>query len=97
MSPTTSSTGLTGHAGAQVEGTRAGRLCGCGACPSVELTDADGVSPEMTSNRVVLHAETEGALVLLFLDDDQLSYLELVPLDERSFGEFPDPADLRTG
>ena len=81
---------------AQVEITRAGRPCGCGSCPSIELTDAAGVSPEMTSSRVVLQAETRGALVLLFIDDDQLSYLELAPTDDGSFGEFPAPADIRT-
>lgn len=82
---------------AQVGSTRAGRPCGCGSCPSIELTAADGASPEMTSSRVVLNAETDGAMLLLFIDDDQLSYLELAPTDDGSFGEFPAPADIRTG
>jgi len=81
---------------AQVGSTRAGRGCGCGSCPSIELTAADGASPEMTSSRVVLNAETDGAMLLLFIDDDQLSYLELAPTGDGSFDEFPAPADIRT-
>lgn len=81
---------------AQLATTRAGRPCGCGTCPSIELTDAAGVSPELTSSRVVLDAETDKAMLLLFIDDDQLSYLELAPTAEKTFAEFPDPADIRT-
>ncbi len=81
---------------AQLATTRAGRPCGCGTCPSIELTDAAGVTPEMTSSRMVLEAETDKAMLLLFIDDDQLSYLELAPTDEQTFAEFPDPADIRT-
>jgi hypothetical protein len=80
---------------AQVATTRAGRRCGCGTCPSVELTDAAGVTPEATSSRVVLGAELEQATVLLFIDDDRLSYLELAPTDERTYADFPDPVALR--
>ncbi|HLL67550.1 MAG TPA: hypothetical protein VK453_17830 [Micromonosporaceae bacterium] len=61
---------------AQLATTRAGRHCGCGTCPSIELTDAAGVSPEMTISRVVLDAESDNAMLLLFIDDDQLSYLD---------------------
>jgi hypothetical protein len=81
---------------AQLATARAGRHCGCGTCPSIELTDEAGVSPGMTSSRVVLNAETDKAMLLLFIDDDQLSYLELAPTDERTFAEFPDPADICT-
>jgi hypothetical protein len=81
---------------AQLAGTRAGRPCGCGTCPSVELTDADGVTPQADGRRVVLEAQTDEALLLLFVDDDRLSYLELAPLGERTFDAFPEPADLRT-
>lgn len=81
---------------AQLSTTRAGHPCGCGTCPSIELTDAAGVTPEMTTSRVVLDAVTDTAIVLLFIDDDQLSYLELAPTDEQTFTEFPDPADIRT-
>jgi hypothetical protein len=81
---------------AQLMTTRAGRPCECGSCPSIELTDADGVSPEMTRSRVVLDAQTDGAMVMLFIDDDQLSYLELAPTGECTFAEFPLPNDFRT-
>ncbi len=81
---------------AQLMTTRAGRPCGCGSCPSIELTDADGVSPEMTRSRVVVDAQTDGAMVMLFIDDDQLSYLELAPTGECTFAEFPHPNDFRT-
>lgn len=81
---------------AQLVTTRAGRPCRCGSCPSIELTDTDGVSPEMINSRVVLSAETDEAMLLLFIDDDLLSYLELAPMDDQTFAEFPDPADIRT-
>ncbi|MEJ5913169.1 hypothetical protein [Pseudokineococcus sp. 1T1Z-3] len=84
---------------AQVPGTRAGARCGCGSCPSIELTDAAGETPDMQDDRVVLEAGATGALLLLFIDDDRLSYLELAPLsDKTSFRHFPDPQrlDMRT-
>ncbi len=76
--------------------TRAGRPCGCGSCPSIELTDTAGVSPELTRSRVVLDAQTNEGMLLLFIDDDQLSYLELAPMGDRTFADFPDPTDIRT-
>jgi hypothetical protein len=80
---------------AQLRTARAGRPCGCGSCPSIELTDTAGVSPEMTKSRVVLGAVSDEAMLLLFIDDDQLSYLELAPTGDRTFAEFPDPSDIR--
>jgi hypothetical protein len=81
---------------AQLATTRAGRPCGCGTCPSIELTDAVGISPEMTKSRVVLDVATDKAMLLLFIDDDRLSYLELAATDEQTFAEFPNPAEMRT-
>lgn len=81
---------------AQLPTTRAGRACGCGSCPSIELTDTAGASPEVTTSRVVLSAETDEALLLLFIDDDRLSYLELAPSADHAVAEFPDPDDVRT-
>lgn len=40
----------------------------------------------------MLEAGCPGALLLLFIDDDQLSYLELAPVADEVFAEFP-PAD----
>ena len=75
----------------QVPHTRAGRQCGCGTCPSFELTDPAGATPDVPDHRVVLEAGTTGALLLLFIDDDRLSYLELAPLDDgTAFQTFPD-------
>ncbi|MFB9376692.1 hypothetical protein ACFFKU_04235 [Kineococcus gynurae] len=80
---------------AQVPGTRVGRGCGCGACPSIDLTDADGVIPGWEESRIVLSGETDGAMLLLFVDDDRLSYLELAPLDDDArFAEFPPEEEL---
>lgn len=76
---------------------RAGRPCGCGTCPSVELVDEDGRTPEGRSSRVVLSAGAPGALVLLFVDDDRLSYLELAPDEDEVFEEFPPAAELDLG
>ena len=80
---------------AQLATARAGRPCGCGTCPSIELTDADGSTPETPGGRVVLDAETDEAMVLLFIDDDRLSYLELAPTEDRVFAEFPEITDIR--
>lgn len=80
---------------AQVAQTRAGRRCGCGSCPSFDLTDLAGATPDMDDSRVVLEASTTGALLLLFVDDGRLSYLELAPLDDQSYGQFPDPRDVQ--
>ena len=80
---------------AQLRTARAGRPCGCGSCPSIELTARAGVSPEMAKSRVILSAESDEAMLLLFIDDDQLSYLELAPTGDRTFAEFPDPTDIR--
>lgn len=76
--------------------TRAGRRCDCGSYPSIELTGGTGVSAVRTRSRVVLVAQTDEAMVLLFIDDDQPSYLELAPTGDRSFAAFPRPAEIRT-
>lgn len=79
----------------QVARTRAGRRCGCGSCPSIELTDLAGATPDMQDSRVVFEASTTDAVLLLFIDDGRLSYLELAPLDEESHVKFPDPQRLQ--
>ncbi|MGO0578109.1 hypothetical protein [Ornithinimicrobium panacihumi] len=80
---------------AQLPTARAGRRCGCGTCPSVDLTDETGRVRQRERSRVVLSADAPGAMLLLFIDDDELSYLELAPIDEDgSFDAFPDVGDL---
>lgn len=78
----------------QVATARAGASCGCGTCPSIELTDAQGRTPGEDGPRVVLSGEVPGALVHLFVDEDRLSYLELSPLDDVAFTEFPPVTEL---
>lgn len=80
---------------AGVAQTRAARRCGCGSCPSVDLTDLEGVTPDITDSRVVVEASMADALLLLFVDDGRLSYLELAPLDEKAHSRFPDPNHLQ--
>ena len=81
---------------AQVPQTLAGRPCGCGTCPSIELTDAEGRTPTTGDGRVVLQAAAPGALLLLFVDEDRLSYLELAPLEGDSVLAFPAATDIDT-
>ena len=78
---------------AQVPTTRAGRRCTCGTCPSIELTDPAGWTPDVDDSRVALQAGAQGAALLLFIDEDRLSYLELAP-DAATFHDFPDPQGL---
>ena len=76
----------------QVPSTHAGARCRCGTCPSIDLTDEAGTTAD-GDDRVVLEASAEGAMLLLFIDDGRLSYLELAPLDDDvSFAEFPEPS-----
>ncbi|GAA0311504.1 hypothetical protein [Kineococcus aurantiacus] len=80
----------------QVPHTLAGRSCGCGICPSIELTDAEGHTPATVDGRVVLQAEAPGALLMLFVEEDRLSYLELAPLAGDSIKVFPASTDIST-
>lgn len=76
----------------QIPDIRAGRRCECGQCPSIELCTDASTAPAAHDTRVVLQASTTDALLLLFIDDDTLSYLELAPIsDDVAIAEFPDP------
>lgn len=81
---------------AQVPGTRAGRPCGCGSCPSIGLTDAAGRTPATGDGRTVLNAGAPGALLMLVIDEDRLSYLELAPLEDGGTTTFPSSTDIDT-
>lgn len=82
----------------QLPHTRVGGHCGCGSCPSIELVDVAGTAPEF-ADRIVLEgsltdlADPRGqpsqAIVLLFIDSDRLSHLELAPMDDVSVPAFP--------
>jgi hypothetical protein len=76
-------------AAAMVHGT-----CGCGSCPSIDLAPgakADSASP---GRRTVLEASTADAFLLVFIDDDRPTYLELAPFGDDPITEFPLVADV---
>ena len=77
----------------QVSGARAGSPCGCGTCPSIAIEDEHGRTPD-SGRRVVLSAGHPDASLLLFIDGDRLSYLELAPHGDDVFPEFPPVAAL---
>ena len=78
---------------AQVATARAGDRCDCGTCPSITIEDEHGRTPE-NGRRVVLSASHPDASLLLFIDGDRLSYLELAPHGDEPFPEFPPVADV---
>lgn len=83
--------------------------CGCGTCPSIGMRprsraddesrdDVGGASDREAGDRgerIVLDAGAPGAMLLLFIDDDSPSYLELAPIeDDGVFVDFPQAADI---
>lgn len=75
---------------AQLVRAHAGRACGCGSCPSIEIeTGPDTNVATATGHRIVLTAAHPDATLLLFVDDDRLSCLELAPHGDEAFAEFP--------
>jgi hypothetical protein len=74
---------------AQVPLTRVGRACACGTCPTIDLEDESGSTPDSTRSRIVLMAGSPAALLLLFVDDDRPSCLELAPTEDVVMLEFP--------
>ncbi|MCQ9368143.1 hypothetical protein NQ036_07795 [Brevibacterium sp. 91QC2O2] len=80
----------------QADGCTVTGHCDCGTCPSVELGDAAGNPvPDGTGPRVVLSAGARNPTrgVLLFIDGDRLSYLEVYPIDDDPV-ELPEPEEL---
>ncbi|MDN5807378.1 MAG: hypothetical protein L0L93_05815 [Brevibacterium sp.] len=75
--------------------------CDCGFCPSIGMKpmsriddgdrdDTGGLGDY--SSRIILDAAVEKCMLLLFIDDDIPSYLELAPTDgEHVYSEFPPP------
>jgi hypothetical protein len=78
---------------AKVADARAGAPCGCGTCPSIALEDAAGHVPER-GRRFVLCAGHPDASLMLFIDSDRLSYLELAPHGDDVFARFPQASEL---
>lgn len=74
--------------GVMVHGT-----CGCGTCPSIDLTPDSGDRPTPT-RQTVLEASTSNVFLLLFIEDDRPTYLELAPFGDEPITEFPPLADV---
>lgn len=78
--------------------------CTCGSCPSIGMRPRSRADDESRddvggegdwSKRIVLDAGTSGAMLLLFIDDDSPSYLELAPIEDGgTFAEFPRAEDM---
>lgn len=70
-------------------------FCACGTCPSVDLHSVAPAAPT-SEPRIVLGAAAENALILLFIDEGRLSYLELAPTsDDATFETFPPRERIR--
>ena len=68
--------------------------CGCGNLPVRRAGDASGATPT-DGPRIVLSAYRGQETLLLFVDNDRLSYLEMFSSDvDTRFDEFPDVAEL---
>ncbi|QTG76017.1 hypothetical protein [Trueperella pecoris] len=67
---------------AQIPSTRVHSECGCGTCPSIQLSaqrqDASFASMEIIEAGTVSH----DAMIMLFVNDYQLSYLEVAPMGD---------------
>jgi hypothetical protein len=79
---------------AQVPGTLVTRGCDCG-CPSVELEPPADAPLAAVSTRLPVDASAidpcgePEALILLFVDEGRLSYLEYAPTGDRTPARFP--------
>lgn len=68
--------------------------CGCGACPSIDLAPGDGGARPTPTRQTVLEASTADAFLLLFIEDDRPTYLELAPFGDDPIVDFPLVADV---
>lgn len=55
-----------------------GQACDCGKCPSVQLL-VDGREVTASDERIILEAFVSQGLVMLYVDDNKPSYLEIAP------------------
>lgn len=67
--------------------------CGCGSCPSIDLVPESDDQPTM-ARQTVLEASTSTASLLLFIEGDRPTYLELAPWGDETIAEFPLVADV---
>lgn len=77
----------------QLPGVMVHGTCGCGTCPSIDLVRGSGDRPT-PSRQTVLEASTSIAFLLLFIEDDRPTYLELAPFGDEPITEFPLVADV---
>ncbi|WP_193071035.1 hypothetical protein [Brevibacterium sp. FME37] len=78
--------------------------CDCGHCPSIGMRPVLRVDDENRDDagglgdyveRIILDATVDGCMLLLFVDDDSPSYLELAPADDEIYTEFPPPEAIK--
>ena len=67
--------------------------CGCGSCPSIDLVPESDDRPS-TARQTVLEASTSTASLLLYIEGDRPTYLELAPWGDEPITEFPLVADV---
>lgn len=81
-----------GHpARAEVATAMVSGTCGCGLCPTIDLSPAEGRDD---GPREVLMSSLETGTILLFVDGGHLSCLELAPWADESVGSFPPPEEI---
>ncbi|MBF4513953.1 hypothetical protein ITJ66_15810 [Plantibacter sp. VKM Ac-2885] len=68
-------------------------MCGCGSCPSIDLVPESDDRPS-TARQTVLEASTSTASLLLCIEGDRPTYLELAPWGDEPITEFPLVADV---
>lgn len=70
-----------------------GGPCDCGGCPSFAIhLDGQPVAEEV--GRTVLSAEAPGSMLILFIDRNLPSYLEIAPVEDHPVG-LPVPEQMR--
>jgi hypothetical protein len=77
----------------QLPGVMVHGTCGCGSCPSIGLVPESYDRPTM-ARQTVLEASTSTASLLLFIEGDRPTYLELAPWGDEPITEFPLVADV---
>lgn len=70
-----------------------GKQCDCGQCPSFSI-HADGQAIPESTNRNVLSAESPQAFLILFIDNNVPSYLEVAPSWETAITQLPAAEEL---
>ncbi|QOR48277.1 hypothetical protein INS90_03065 [Trueperella pecoris] len=72
---------------AQIPSTRVHSECGCGTCPSIQLS-AQPQNAAASMEIIEAGTVSRDAMIMLFVNDYQLSYLEVAPMGD-SLVELP--------